>query len=104
MLARRFVSVIRLVFSVGAALTLAVASIDRAESQEAFPSKPIRILVGFAAGGGNDLLARIVAQKLSENIGQPVVVENKAGRPGRLAAAYIQGPPAAGCTRLCGVH
>src|SRR5216683_3167331 len=71
MLARRFVSVIRLVFSVGAALTLAVASIDRAESQETFPSKPIRILVGFAAGGGNDLLARIVAQKLSENIGQP---------------------------------
>ncbi len=102
MLARRFVSVIRLVFSVGAALTLAVASIDRAESQEAFPSKPIRILVGFAAGGGNDLLARIVAQKLSENIGQPVVVENKAGAAGRLAAEYMQGQPADGYTVLVG--
>jgi len=102
MLARRFVSVIRLVFSVGAALTLAVASIDRAESQEAFPSKPIRILVGFAAGGGNDLLARIVAQKLSENIGQPVVVENKAGAAGRLAVEYMQGQPADGYTVLVG--
>jgi len=102
MLARRFVSVIRLVFSVGAALTLAVASIDRAESQETFPSKPIRILVGFAAGGGNDLLARIVAQKLSENIGQPVVVENKAGAAGRLAVEYMQGQPADGYTVLVG--
>ncbi len=102
MLARRFTSVIRLVISVGAALTLAVASIDRAESQEAFPSKPIRILVGFAAGGGNDLLARIVAQKLSENIGQPVVVENKAGAAGRLAVEYMQGQPADGYTMLVG--
>jgi len=102
MLARRFTSVIRLVISVGAALTLAVASIDRAESQEAFPSKPIRILVGFAAGGGNDLLARIVAQKLSENIGQPVVVENKAGAAGRLAVEYMQGQPADGYTVLVG--
>ncbi len=102
MLARRFTSVIRLVISVGAALTLAVASIDRAESQETFPSKPIRILVGFAAGGGNDLLARIVAQKLSENIGQPVVVENKAGAAGRLAVEYMQGQPADGYTVLVG--
>ena len=102
MVARRFVSLASWTISVAAALTFAIAPIDRAESQEAFPSKPIRVLVGFAAGGGNDLLARIVAQKLSENIGQPVVVENKAGAAGRLAVEYMQGQPADGYTMLVG--
>jgi tripartite-type tricarboxylate transporter receptor subunit TctC len=67
-----------------------------------YPSKPIRIIVGFAAGGGNDLLARIVGQKLAENIGQPVVVENKTGAGGRLAVEYAQGQPPDGYTLLVG--
>ena len=61
-----------------------------------YPAKPIRIIVGFAAGGGNDLMARIVGQKLSENIGQTVVVENRTGAGGRLAVDYLQSLPADG--------
>jgi tripartite-type tricarboxylate transporter receptor subunit TctC len=49
-----------------------------------YPNKPIRMVVGFAAGGGNDLFARLVGQKLSEYMGQPVVIENKPGAGGRL--------------------
>ncbi len=48
-------------------------------AQTDFPKQPVRLLVGFAAGGGNDLFGRLVAQKLSEKLGQPVVVENKPG-------------------------
>jgi tripartite-type tricarboxylate transporter receptor subunit TctC len=61
-----------------------------------YPVKPIRVIVGFAAGGGNDLMARIIAQKLSENIGQPAVVENRTGAGGRLAIDYLQSLPADG--------
>lgn len=52
-----------------------------------YPTKPITILVGFAAGGATDLVARMVGQKLSERLGQPVVVENRAGAGGTLATA-----------------
>ena len=59
-----------------------------------FPTRPVTLTVGFAAGGGTDTAARIVAKKLSENIGQPVVVENKAGAGGNIAAQDIaQSPP-----------
>jgi len=67
-----------------------------------YPAKPIRIIVGFAAGGGNDLMARIVGQKLSENIGQAVVVENRIGAGGRLAVDYLQSLPADGLSFTVG--
>ena len=57
-----------------------------------YPAKPIRMIVGFAAGGGNDLFARMVGHKLSENIGQPVVIENKTGAGGRIAVEFAQEP------------
>src|SRR5438034_11159624 len=62
------------------------------------PDRPIRLIVGFAAGGGNDLFARLVGQKLSENIGQPVVIENKPGAGGRIAVEYVKNQPADGYT------
>ena len=54
-----------------------------------YPRQPIRILVGFGAGGSNDIIARIIAQKLSERVGQPVVVENRTGGNGNIAAEAV---------------
>jgi tripartite-type tricarboxylate transporter receptor subunit TctC len=72
-----------------AVLIFAAAALP-AQSQEAnYPTRPIRIVVGFAAGGGNDIFARLVGQKLSEYVGQPVIIENKPGAGARLAADYV---------------
>lgn len=56
---------------------------------QAFPSKPIRLVVPFQAGGGNDLLARIISQKFLEKWGQPVIVDNKPGAGGNLGADFV---------------
>jgi len=67
-----------------------------------YPNRPIRMIVGFAAGGGNDLFARLIGQKLSEDLGQPVVVENKPGAGGRLAVEYAMGQGTDGYTLVVG--
>jgi len=69
------------------ALLLSVASIGI--HAQTYPSKPIRVIVGLAAGGGTDIIARLVGQKLSESLGQPVVVENKPGTSGIIGAEYV---------------
>jgi tripartite-type tricarboxylate transporter receptor subunit TctC len=82
----------------GLAAIVAVAAGAQGDSAASFPTRPIHLIVGFAAGGGNDLFARLVGQKLSENIGQPVIVENKAGAGGRIAVEYVKSQPADGYT------
>jgi len=80
------------------AATISDAAAAQGDPAANFPNKPIRLIVGFAAGGGNDLFARLVGQKLSENIGQPVIIENKPGAGGRIAVEYVKNQPADGYT------
>jgi tripartite-type tricarboxylate transporter receptor subunit TctC len=88
----------------GFVLGLALASASRAgEDQTArYPDRSIKILVGFAAGGGTDVAARILAQKLSERLGQSVVVENRPGASGMIAAEAVAKSAADGYTLLMG--
>lgn len=67
---------------------------------QAYPSRPIKIIVPFTPGGGNDVYARTVGQKLSERLGQPVIVENKPGAGGNLGAEAVAKSPADGYTLL----
>jgi tripartite-type tricarboxylate transporter receptor subunit TctC len=86
----------------GLAAILAGFPAQAQERAADYPNRPIHMVVGFAAGGGNDLFARLVGQKLSESIGQPVVIENKAGAGGRLAVEYAMAQPADGYTLVVG--
>jgi len=75
------------------AATLAIGTASTAMAQ-AFPSKPIRILVGFAPGGAMDIVARTIGQKVSASVGQPVIVDNKPGAGSNIAIrALIDSPP-----------
>ncbi|RYZ11928.1 MAG: tripartite tricarboxylate transporter substrate binding protein [Comamonadaceae bacterium] len=71
-----------------------------AGAQPDWPSKPIRMIVGFAAGGPTDSFARVVAKKLGEQLGQQVVVENRAGANANVAAEAVARAPADGHTVL----
>jgi tripartite-type tricarboxylate transporter receptor subunit TctC len=84
------------------ALVVAAAAPQARAQSDNYPTRPIRVIVGFAAGGGNDIFARVIGQKLQENIGQPVVVENKPGAGGRIAADLAAHQAADGYTLLVG--
>ena len=77
---------------------LAALAASSLHAQQNFPTHPVTLTVGFAPGGGTDTAARIVAKKLSENIGQSVVVENRAGAGGNIAAQQIATAPPDGYT------
>jgi tripartite-type tricarboxylate transporter receptor subunit TctC len=71
-------------------------------AQDFPPRKPVSLVVGFAPGGAADTAARLIAKKLGENIGQSVIVENKAGAGGNIAHQYVAGAPADGSVLLFG--
>ena len=71
-------------------------------AQEAYPSKPIRILVGYAAGGGNDIIVRVMQPEMQKGLGQPVIVENKPGAQSIVAAELAARAPADGYTLFMG--
>jgi tripartite-type tricarboxylate transporter receptor subunit TctC len=73
-----------------------------AGAQERYPTKPIRIVLGYAAGGGNDLIVRVMAPRMSEGLGQPVIVENKPGAQGIIASESVAKAPPDGYTLLMG--
>ena len=79
---------------------LALAGAAPVAFAEAWPDKPIRLIVGFAPGGFTDVLGRLIGQKLSERLGQPVLVENKAGAAGTRGADLVAKSRADGYTLL----
>jgi tripartite-type tricarboxylate transporter receptor subunit TctC len=80
-----------------AALLAAIAVCIAADaSAQQYPAGPIRIVVPFTPGGGTDILARLIAQKLNESWGQPVVVDNRPGASGTLGTAFVAKSPADG--------
>lgn len=85
-------------------MTLAIASVAFAHlavsAEEAYPSKPIRLVVTYPPGGSNDMVARMVGQKLSTNLGQPVMVDNRAGASGNIGMDYVAKAPKDGYTLL----
>ena len=70
-------------------VTLLLAFASSAAFAQAWPNKPIKYVVNFAPGGTTDILARLIAPKLSEALGQPIVVENKPGQAGSVGAADV---------------
>ena len=73
-----------------------------AAAQDSYPSKPIRIIVGYSAGGGNDIIVRVMQPELAKGLGQPVVVENRPGAQSIVAAEVVAKAPADGYTLLMG--
>jgi tripartite-type tricarboxylate transporter receptor subunit TctC len=88
-------------FGIAAVFIAAVFSfLPRSVCAQDWPTRPIRIVVGFGAGGGTDIAARIIAEPLSKALGQPVVVENRAGGGGTIAAEQVARSPKDGYTAL----
>jgi tripartite-type tricarboxylate transporter receptor subunit TctC len=81
--------------AVGAATLPAVSRIAMAQ---AYPARPVRIIVGFPAGGAGDIIARLMGQWLSEQLGQPFIIENRAGAAGNIGAEAVVRAPADGYT------
>ena len=85
-----------------ASLTLALVAAPVAWAQDGYPSKPIRVVIGYSAGGGNDIIVRVMTPELSKGLGQPVIVENKPGAQSIIAADLVAKSAPDGYTILMG--
>ena len=83
-----------------ATIALGAPALSRVANAQAYPTRPVRMLVGFAAGGAPDIAARLIAQWLSERLGQQFVVENRPGAGGNIATEAVVDAPADGYTLL----
>lgn len=94
----------RAAFAAGACLAglAAIAAPALAQNAASFPSKPIRVIVPFGAGGGNDIFARLVTAKLTETTGTQVIIENRPAAGGRVAADFVAKGAADGYTIFVG--
>jgi len=84
---------------IGCGLSLG-AALAQGTQKDAYPTKPLRLIVPFAAGGSSDVLARVLAKEVEAGLGQPVVVENRVGAGGSIAAATVAKSPPDGYTLL----
>ena len=87
-------------FLKAAASAAASSAVPHLASAQSYPSRPLRIVVGVAAGSPQDILSRLIGQWLSERLGQPVIVENRPGAATNLATDAVMRAPADGYTLL----
>src|SRR5216110_4067386 len=83
-----------------AAGAAALPAVSRIAWAQAYPSRPVRIIVGFAPAGGTDIMARLIGQWLSERLGQQFVIENRPGAGSNIATEAVARSPADGYTLL----
>lgn len=93
----------RVLFGALSALAIACFALSQqAHAQAVYPDRTIKLIVGFAPGGSNDIIARLLAEKLQTAMGQPVIVENRPGAGGSTAAGYVKSLPPDGYNLLVG--
>lgn len=86
--------------AVRAVALAAVSGVCGQAVAQTYPVKPVRVIIGFAPGGGNDIVGRIAFQRLSEQVGQQFIIDNRPGGAGSIAAAAVAKSPPDGYTLM----